>query len=87
MAAREPSMAVATASGPRGSSASACETASRAASPTPPLAATSADATRTSAILRYADRTRATFTLVLPISIPNQVGMPIALRFAHSMLK
>jgi hypothetical protein len=37
--------------------------------------------------LRYADRTRATFTLALPMSMPNQVGMPLVLLSAHSMLK
>ena len=33
------------------------------------------------------NRTRATFTLALPMSMPSQVGMPLALLSAHSMLK
>ncbi len=62
-----------------GSPESAWETAIRAASPTPPLAATSAEATDASATLRYAERTSATFTLALPMSMPSHVGMSMAL--------
>ncbi len=36
---------------------------------------TSADPRRTSESLRYVERTSATFTLVLPMSMPSQVGM------------
>ncbi len=85
MAAREPSTAAATWSAPLGSPSSARSAAIRVASTTPPLAATSAVATRTSASLRYAERTSATFTLALPMSMPSHVGMPLVSRY--SMLK
>src|SRR5258708_5853859 len=78
IAARDPSMATAIASAPWASPSSTCFTAARMASFGPtsaPSAPVSTDESRASASLRYVERTSATLTPALPISMPNHVGI------------